>query len=93
MNMEWFMVGMVNLFYKVNKGCYNDIFFIFNKNIWIIEKLSISLFYQKGILMEGGNKTYKMVRSGVTVWLIAPSAGPSSSLGISTNLNNKKIVC
>ena len=31
-----------------------------------------------------------MVRSGVTVWLIAPSAGPSSSLGISTNLNNKK---
>jgi len=37
-----------------------------------------------GTLMEGGNKTYNMVRSGVTVWLMAPSAGPSSSLGVST---------
>jgi hypothetical protein len=37
-----------------------------------------------GTLMEGGNKTYNMVRSGVIVWLMAPSASPSLSLGVST---------
>ena len=40
-----------------------------------------------GILMEGGNKTFNIERSGVTVQLMAPSVGPSSSLGVSTKTN------
>ena len=37
-----------------------------------------------GTLMEGGNKTHNMVRSGVTVWLMAPLAGLGSSPNVST---------
>ncbi len=37
-----------------------------------------------GILMEGGNKTCNMTRSGVTVCLMAPSDGLGSNPNIST---------
>ena len=37
-----------------------------------------------GTLMEGGNKTHNMVRSGVTEWLMAPLAGLGSSPNVST---------
>jgi hypothetical protein len=40
-----------------------------------------------GTLMGGGNKTYEMVRSGVTVCLMAPSV----RLGSSPNVSTKKI--
>ena len=38
-----------------------------------------------GTLMEGGNKTHNMVRSGVTVQLMAPLVGLGSSPNVSTN--------
>ena len=39
-------------------------------------------------LMEGGNKTHNMVRSGVTEWLMAPLAGLGSSPVLTTKNKN-----
>jgi hypothetical protein len=44
-----------------------------------------------GTPMEGGNKTHKMVRSGVTVCLMTPSDGLGSSPNVSTK-NKKDLV-
>jgi hypothetical protein len=38
-----------------------------------------------GTLMEGGSKTHNMVRSGVTVQLMAPLVGLGSIPNVSTN--------